>query len=234
MPNSGAQVYAGDRCLATYLEAEPWDWILPDMKKYVEDDRGDWFLDRGSQLTISLLGRGAAKEKKEAFDPTGEKRARIVTAMRQEFPGLHFAIGGTTSIDIHFRPWNKGIAILHYLEQFEDGRVMFVGDGFGRFGNDEPVRRVADLVIEVDSPAHLVAIWGAGSVAESDQRVADLQRLCERAVMELENHWDRLLDDCGYGPVNLLRDLEKAANGAEYRELRVANEFLRKALAEAV
>lgn len=49
--------------------------------------------------------------------------------------------------------------------------------------------------------------------------VAELQRLCERAYTILNENWDSFTNSTGYGPTSLLRDLEKASQGTEYKSL---------------
>lgn len=58
---------------------------------------------------------------------------------------------------------------------------------------------------------------------EKDKKIADLQRLCERAWIEISENYDKLTESDGldsYGPASLLRDLEQAKNGKEYKDLR--------------
>ena len=49
--------------------------------------------------------------------------------------------------------------------------------------------------------------------------IADLQRLCERALIILSEHWDKLTDNEGYGYTSLESALKKAASGKEYKDL---------------
>jgi len=58
---------------------------------------------------------------------------------------------------------------------------------------------------------------------EQTKKIGDLQRLCERAYIEIKDNYDKLTESDGldsYGPASLLRDLEKAKDGKEYKELR--------------
>lgn len=64
---------------------------------------------------------------------------------------------------------------------------------------------------------------------EKDKKIADLQRLCERAWMEISENYDKLTVSDGldtYGPASLLRALEKVKDGKEYKDLRKINEIL--------
>lgn len=66
------------------------------------------------------------------------------------------------------------------------------------------------------------------------RKIAELQRLCERAYIEIHGKFGNLVDVHGYGPSNLESDLKKAADGKERRELRTLNDELGRALSEAI
>lgn len=55
---------------------------------------------------------------------------------------------------------------------------------------------------------------------ERDKKIGDLQKLCERAYTLIDEDFDKLRDKDGYGPMGLLKDLEKAKDGKEYKDLR--------------
>lgn len=61
---------------------------------------------------------------------------------------------------------------------------------------------------------------------EQEKKIADLQRLCERAHNVISENWDNIIDIDGYGPYSLLTDLEKAMKGKEYKDLRSMNDEL--------
>ena len=65
-------------------------------------------------------------------------------------------------------------------------------------------------------------------MTELEKKVADMQRLCERAHYILSENWNDYTDKEGYGPSSLLRDLEKVMNGKECRDLRSMNDQLIK------
>jgi len=66
---------------------------------------------------------------------------------------------------------------------------------------------------------------------QSRNKIGDLQRLCERAFIILSENWKNYTED-GYGPSSLLRDLEKAKNGEEYKELRAFSNMVIKRFSE--
>jgi len=72
-------------------------------------------------------------------------------------------------------------------------------------------------------------------MASTNQRkIADLQALCSRSHSILSEHWGNYMDEEGYGPSTLLRDLEKASKGKEVRDVTLLNEQLHKALEETL
>ncbi|HEY0247820.1 MAG TPA: HAD-IIB family hydrolase [Gryllotalpicola sp.] len=111
-----------------YWEAETWGPILED---------------RGSQITFSALGQRAPVEAKKAWDPTGEKKSRLASAVQEQLPGLSVRSGGSTSIDITRAGVDKGYALDRLVAvsgiAIED--MVFVGDRLDPDGNDFPVVR---------------------------------------------------------------------------------------------
>lgn len=65
-------------------------------------------------------------------------------------------------------------------------------------------------------------------MTEQEKKIADMQRLCERAHYILSENWNDYTDKEGYGPSSLLKDLEKVMNGKECRDLRIMNDKLVK------
>lgn len=62
-----------------------------------------------------------------------------------------------------------------------------------------------------------------------DAVIADLQRLSERALLCLSEHWDDLTDENGYGYTSLESDLKKASTGKEYKDLsKMTNMLIKK------
>jgi phosphomannomutase len=106
--------------------AEPWGEILED---------------RGSQITFSALGQQAPLEAKIAWDPTGEKKNTLRSAVAAVVPDLEVRSGGSTSVDITHR----GIDKAYGMRQLADATgialddMLFVGDRLDPDGNDYPV-----------------------------------------------------------------------------------------------
>lgn len=95
----------------------------------------DMVEDRGSQISLSLVGHNAQFQKKKDFDPDKKKR----TALLEMFPFPNALIGGTTTID--YIPGTKGQNIQRYLDEQDISPVecLYIGDALQGFGNDATV-----------------------------------------------------------------------------------------------
>lgn len=133
---------------------------------YVRPDKmyGQMIEDRISQVTFSALGQDAPLQLKLAWDPTREKRQRIVGIMKEKLPNFDIRIGGTTSIDVTHRGVNKAYGI-HKLEHFMKlpiYNMLFVGDSLFYGGNDYPVKATGIDCVEVTGPEEtekVIAGW---------------------------------------------------------------------------
>jgi len=125
---------------------------------------GDLIEDRGSQITFSALGQKAPVELKYAWDPTREKREKMVAAIRTKIPEFDVRIGGSTSIDITRKGMNKAYGI-RKLEQYLNlsaDDITFVGDTLFYGGNDYPAKASGVDCIPVKGPdetKELVKSW---------------------------------------------------------------------------
>lgn len=74
--------------------------------------------------------------------------------------------------------------------------------------------------------------WQAGrapllqTIEAKELKIAELQRLCERAWLEIDENYTKLLDPNGYGPQSLVRHLEKAAKGGELKDVSIGLDIL--------
>ncbi|WP_137843255.1 HAD-IIB family hydrolase [Microbacterium sp. 2FI] len=102
---------------------------------------GDILEDRGSQITFSALGQRAPLAVKTAWDPTGEKKNTLRSAVAARIPDLEVRSGGSTSVDITHRGIDKAYGMHQLAEQtgipLDD--MLFVGDRLDPDGNDYPV-----------------------------------------------------------------------------------------------
>lgn len=102
---------------------------------------GDIIEDRGSQITFSALGQQAPVEAKKAWDPTGEKKNSLRSAVAALLPDLEVRSGGSTSVDITRKGIDKAYGMRKLAEQtgYTLEEMLFVGDRLDPEGNDYPV-----------------------------------------------------------------------------------------------
>ncbi|MBO4217253.1 MAG: HAD family phosphatase [Clostridia bacterium] len=119
----------------------------------------------GGCVIFALLGTDAKLEDKLAFDPDRKKRRAFYDDVRQTFSDYNVFIGGTSSFDLVPKPYDKLSALERFCREYGYTRdeTVFMGDDFGRGGNDEPVY-VSDFdFIEVtdyrDFPALAKALY---------------------------------------------------------------------------
>jgi phosphomannomutase len=114
----------------------------------------DQLQDRGSQVTLSAIGRGANDAAKRAYDPDGALRRAWVVELEKELgPELNIRLGGTTSVDITPAGVDKEWGIRHFLEhmRLQPADAVYFGDNLQEGGNDFPATHVVD-VIAVKNP----------------------------------------------------------------------------------
>lgn len=94
-------------------------------------------------VTFAILGTKAKIEDKLAFDPDRSKRRAIYSEVCELFPEYVVFVGGSSSFDMAPAPYNKYYALdLYCIENgLSHGEVIFVGDDYGKGGNDESVYR---------------------------------------------------------------------------------------------
>lgn len=90
-------------------------------------------------ITFPLLGTKAALADKLRFDPSREKRRRMLDKVREVFHEYTVFIGGTSSYDIVPPPYNKLYALASYIKTLglQRENVIYIGDDYGAGGNDE-------------------------------------------------------------------------------------------------
>lgn len=103
---------------------------------------GDAIEDRGSQITFSALGQRAPLEAKRAWDPTGEKKARLATEVQERLGDLEVRSGGSTSVDITAAGVDKayGMSALVQETGIPKDEMLFIGDRLDEGGNDYAVK----------------------------------------------------------------------------------------------
>ena len=92
-------------------------------------------------VTFAILGTKAKQEDKLAFDPDRSRRRAIYDEVVALFPEYVVFVGGSSSFDMAPRPFDKYCALVAYCREngYAEDEVVFVGDDYGRGGNDEAV-----------------------------------------------------------------------------------------------
>ena len=110
----------------------------------------DQVQDRGSQITLSPIGRSAPIDLKKALDPDGEKRKVWIEYLKQflDFEKYDMNIAGTTSIDITRKGQDKGWGIKEFCKQYniDLSEVLFFGDKTQPGGNDYSATLIVDSI----------------------------------------------------------------------------------------
>lgn len=103
-------------------------------------------------VTFAILGTKARAEDKLAFDPDRAKRRKIYDEVCEVFNDYVVFVGGSSSFDMAPKPYDKYHALDEYCREngIEHGEVVFVGDDYGRGGNDESVYRSDFGFIKID------------------------------------------------------------------------------------
>ena len=92
-------------------------------------------------VTFAILGTAAKAEDKLAFDPDRSRRRSIYDEVCEIFSEYIVFVGGSSSFDMAPKPYNKYYALDLYCKEkgLSHDEVVFVGDDYGRGGNDESV-----------------------------------------------------------------------------------------------
>lgn len=92
-------------------------------------------------VTFPVLGTAAKIEDKLAFDPDRSKRRKIYDEVCEVFSEYVVFVGGSSSFDMAPKPYDKYYALSKYCEErgIAHNEAVFVGDDYGRDGNDESV-----------------------------------------------------------------------------------------------
>src|ERR1035437_755957 len=107
---------------------------------FSEKTFGERIEDRVSEIAFSALGQKAPPELKAVWDPTREKRERIVLVLKEKIPDFDIHLGGGTTIDITKKGEDKAYGIRKLMEflHLSIEKAMFVGDAIYPGGNDYP------------------------------------------------------------------------------------------------
>jgi len=120
--------------------------------------------DRLTQITMSALGQHAPLDLKKAWDSNQEIRKEIKIILESKLPEVNIIIGGTTSLDILPKGFDKAKGLFRLLEKLgmpkED--MIFVGDAIFPGGNDYSVYEAGIESIKTsgrDETASIIKSW---------------------------------------------------------------------------
>ncbi len=108
-------------------------------------------------FSLALIGTNAKKEDKLNFDPDRKKRREMYPFVSALFPEYTVFIGGNTSLDMAPKRYSKYRALCDYCEwhKIPHENIIFCGDDFGQYGNDESVYNSDIRFIEIDDYRNL-------------------------------------------------------------------------------
>lgn len=121
---------------------------------------GELIDDRGSQITLSILGQDVAKELgmrgvdiKEKWDPDGSKKLKLREIIAPMIPEFEVRAAGTTSIDVTRPGIDKAYGMQKLLTRLSISKeeVLFMGDKMMEGGNDYPVKMMGIDSLAVSS-----------------------------------------------------------------------------------
>lgn len=120
----------------------------------VERVWGEAIEDRGSQITLSVLGQEAPLEAKRDWDPDFSKRRSIIAILEPLLPDFAINMGGTTSIDVTKPGIDKAYGIRKLVDHLgiSVAEMLFAGDAIFEGGNDYPAQEAGVDSILVRDP----------------------------------------------------------------------------------
>jgi len=165
LPTNGTQFYRYDgewrELYAENFSDEERRTIVSSLERALDESGltapqvwGDAIEDRGSQITLSVLGQEAPLSEKKGWDPDFVKRTKIVDHLKPFLPDFAIHMGGTTSIDITKPGIDKAYGIAKLIDQlgFCTDEMLFAGDAIFEGGNDYPVQMAGVDSILVTGP----------------------------------------------------------------------------------
>jgi HAD superfamily hydrolase (TIGR01484 family) len=122
-----------EAAIHAHIHSIPRTWEVSDANDLVQD--------RGCQISFSLLGHKENLEKKEAFDPHGEVRKKLLADFPFVSDVLDVKIGGTTCLDYTVKGKHKGFYVDRLIDQMDWKKedCIYFGDMLFPGGNDESV-----------------------------------------------------------------------------------------------
>jgi HAD superfamily hydrolase (TIGR01484 family) len=124
-----------------------------DMGLWPESPFGEVIEDRGSQVSISMLGQLAPAEAKYAWaEKNSERRLELRAKIAEQIPEFEVRAGGSTTIDITRIGIDKAYGMSKLVDALDisQDEILFVGDKLQEGGNDYPVKAMGIDTIEVE------------------------------------------------------------------------------------
>ncbi len=172
LPTCGTRYYVYDLAAVSWKQVYAEDFTEAEKKKIFDalnkgfDDLGyrekevygDYIEDRGSQVTYSVFGQDIVDalgeegvRRKEAWDPTDEKKRKLRDYIAALIPEFEVRAGGITSIDVTKPGVDKAYGMHKLMEALEIGKndILFLGDKLQEGGNDYPVKVMGIDCLEV-------------------------------------------------------------------------------------
>jgi phosphomannomutase len=122
---------------------------VDDLEMREKETYGELIEDRGSQMAFSALGQDIIEElgkeglkRKEEWDPTNAKKAKLRDRIAELIPEFEVRSGGLTTIDITKLGIDKAYGMKKLCELLEVSKedILFFGDRIIEGGNDYPVK----------------------------------------------------------------------------------------------
>lgn len=154
LPTSGSRRYQYDPIVGEWMitdteEMPGWvrEKVLEVLKEYIATNtfgigpyiEGDEVVeDRVTQISLSALGQHAPLSEKEVWDPDQAKRTIIKRELEKLLPEVEINMGGSTTLDILPKGFNKAKGLTRLLEKLglSKSDMVFIGDAIYEGGND--------------------------------------------------------------------------------------------------
>jgi HAD superfamily hydrolase (TIGR01484 family) len=174
MPTSGTKYYRFDSQKNNWYQVYAENLTEPEKQKIIKvlnetidelsfrekNTYGEIIEDRGSQITLSVLGQDIVARLgeegislKKAWDPDSKKKNLIRDHAALKLKEFQVRVGGETSIDITRPGIDKAYGIKKLMDAIGVNKsdILFIGDRLQEGGNDYPVKAMGVDSIEVSS-----------------------------------------------------------------------------------
>jgi len=175
LPTSGSQRYEFDKISGDFMltDMEPLDdnlkvkvisllneVINSDLYQIPKNRKGEYIEDRLTQISFSALGQDALYQDKKVWDTDQQKRQKIKSFLDPLLPDLTINIGGTTTIDILAKNFDKAKGLNRLLNKLgmSISDMIFVGDSIFPGGNDYSPYLNGIESINVSGPAETISL----------------------------------------------------------------------------